>query len=188
MRRCTICWSDCGCVGFETGVLPFPCGTMIRSIPKLSLVVLIGPTGSGKSSFARKHFLPTEVVSSDACRAMVCDDQNDQAVTQDAFEVLHDVAAKRLARGRLTVVDATNVQPEARKPLVALARSYISSGRRRLDSLSGCARTATASPGSQVRSPRHSTSRSNSAVLCADWNAKASATSSCSQAPRKWTP
>jgi protein phosphatase len=94
------------------------------SIPKLSLVVLIGPSGSGKSTFARKHFLPTEILSSDACRAMVSDEENNQAVTGDAFAVLHFVAAKRLALGRLTVIDATNVQPEARKPLVELARKY----------------------------------------------------------------
>jgi protein phosphatase len=93
-------------------------------VPKLSLVVLVGPSGSGKSTFARKHFLPTEVLSSDACRGMVSDDENDQAVTKDAFEVLRFVAAKRLALGRLTVIDATNVQPEARKPLVELARQY----------------------------------------------------------------
>ncbi|MBW3541532.1 MAG: polynucleotide kinase-phosphatase [Planctomycetes bacterium] len=93
-------------------------------IPNLSLVVLIGPSGSGKSTFARRHFLPSEVLSSDDCRALVSDDANDQAATNDAFDVLHYVAAKRLARGRLTVVDATNVQPEARKPLVQLARRY----------------------------------------------------------------
>src|SRR5712692_590305 len=94
------------------------------SIPKLSLVVLIGPSGSGKSMFARKHFLPTEILSSDACRALVSDEENNQAVTNDAFEVLHFIAAKRLALGRLAVIDATNVQPESRKPLVALARQY----------------------------------------------------------------
>src|SRR5437660_9445196 len=94
------------------------------SIPKLSLVVLIGPSGSGKTTFARKHFLPTEVLSSDACRGMVSDDENNQAVTNDAFELLRFIAAKRLALGRLTVIDATNVQPEARKPLVELARKY----------------------------------------------------------------
>src|SRR6266851_8365152 len=94
------------------------------SIPNLSLVVLIGPSGSGKSTFARTHFLPTEVLSSDACRALVSDEENNQAVTNDAFEVLHFVAAKRLSLGRLTVVDATNVQREARQPLVALARRY----------------------------------------------------------------
>ncbi|MBX7074951.1 MAG: polynucleotide kinase-phosphatase [Pirellulales bacterium] len=93
-------------------------------IPKLSLVVLIGPSGSGKSTFAHKHFLPTEVLSSDRCRGLVSDDENDQAATADAFAVLHFIAAKRLALGKLTVVDATNVQPDARKPLVELARQY----------------------------------------------------------------
>src|SRR5579884_4401617 len=94
------------------------------AIPNLSLVVLIGPSGAGKSTFARKHFLPTEILSSDVCRGMVSDDENNQAVTKEAFEVLHFIAAKRLALGRLTVIDATNVQPEARKPLVTLARQY----------------------------------------------------------------
>ena len=97
---------------------------MTIKIPELALVVLIGASGSGKSTFARRHFRPTEVLSSDFCRALVSDDENDQAATKDAFEVLHFIAAKRLAAGRLTVVDATNVQPEARKPLVALAREY----------------------------------------------------------------
>ncbi len=97
---------------------------MTISIPKLSLVVLVGPSGSGKSTFARRHFLPTEILSSDACRAMVSDDENNQSVTNEAFALLHTIAAQRLALGRLTVIDATNVQPEARAPLVALARKY----------------------------------------------------------------
>ncbi len=94
------------------------------SIPELSLVVLIGPSGSGKSSFGRKVFLPTEVVSSDACRGLVSDNENEQAATNDAFDLLHTIVRKRLGRGRLTVIDATNVQPEARKSLVELAREY----------------------------------------------------------------
>ena len=97
---------------------------MTFTIPELSLVVLIGPSGCGKSTFARKHFKTTEVMSSDGFRALVSDDENDQSSTDDAFAALHFVAARRLARGKLTVVDATNVQPEARKPLVALAREY----------------------------------------------------------------
>ncbi|MGB8196543.1 MAG: AAA family ATPase, partial [Acidimicrobiales bacterium] len=84
-------------------------------VPELSLVVLIGVSGSGKSSFAAKHFLPTEVLSSDFCRGLVSDDQNNQAATQDAFEILGYIAGKRLAAGRLTVVDATSVQPESRR-------------------------------------------------------------------------
>ncbi len=97
---------------------------MTIKIPKLSLVVLIGPSGSGKSTFARSHFKPTEILSSDACRGMVSDDENDQTITSQAFEVLQFIARKRLSLGRLTVIDATNVQPEARKPLVELARQY----------------------------------------------------------------
>jgi protein phosphatase len=93
-------------------------------IPELSLVLLVGPSGSGKSTFARKHFLPTEVVSSDFCRALVSDNENDQSATGDAFDLLHTIVRKRLTRGRLTVVDATNVQPEARKTLIALAREF----------------------------------------------------------------
>ncbi|MFC7302774.1 polynucleotide kinase-phosphatase [Streptomyces monticola] len=97
-----------------------------RTLPvtDLSLVVLVGATGSGKSSFARKHFKPTEVISSDFCRGLVADDENDQSASRDAFDVLHYIAGKRLAAGRRTVVDATNVQQESRKQLIELARQY----------------------------------------------------------------
>ena len=97
---------------------------MKLSIPDLSLIVLIGTSGSGKSTFARRHFKPTEVLSSDYFRGLVSDDENDQTVSTPAFETLHYVAAKRLQLGRLVVVDATNVQDSARKPLVELARRY----------------------------------------------------------------
>jgi protein phosphatase len=93
-------------------------------IPALALVTLIGPSGSGKSTFARKHFLPTEILSSDHCRGLVSDDDNNQSATNDAFDVLHYIAAKRLALGKMVVVDATNVQPESRQSLVQLARKY----------------------------------------------------------------
>ncbi|WP_406414283.1 polynucleotide kinase-phosphatase [Streptomyces halstedii] len=93
-------------------------------VTDLSLVVLIGATGSGKSTFARAHFKPTEVLSSDFCRGLVADDENDQSASGDAFDVLHHIAGKRLAAGRLTVIDATNVQSESRKRLVRLAREH----------------------------------------------------------------
>jgi protein phosphatase len=93
-------------------------------IPALSLVVLVGASGSGKSTFATRQFQPTEILSSDFCRALVGDDENDQTVTAEAFVVLHFIAGRRLGLGRLTVVDATNVQPDARKPLVQLARDH----------------------------------------------------------------
>ncbi|MEU1819053.1 polynucleotide kinase-phosphatase [Streptomyces roseifaciens] len=94
------------------------------AVTDLSLVVLVGPTGSGKSTFARKHFKPTEVLSSDFCRGLVADDENDQSASGDAFDVLHYIAGKRLAAGRLTVIDATNVQAEARRQLVRVAREH----------------------------------------------------------------
>jgi protein phosphatase len=94
------------------------------TIPELSLVVLIGASGSGKSTFATKHFARTEVLSSDFCRGLVSDDENDQSATEKAFEVLYFIAGKRLEAGKLVVVDATNVQPQARKGLVALAKAH----------------------------------------------------------------
>ncbi|MEL7471604.1 MAG: polynucleotide kinase-phosphatase [Pseudomonadota bacterium] len=94
------------------------------AIPDFSLVVLIGPTGSGKSSFAAKHFLPTEVVSSDHCRALVSDDETSHEATGDAFDLLHYTASVRLRRRKLTVIDATSVKREDRAALVALARKY----------------------------------------------------------------
>jgi protein phosphatase len=100
-----------------------PSGQQI-DIPEMSLVALVGISGSGKSTFARSHFAATEVLSSDFCRGLVADDENDQDATADAFDVLNYIAGKRLAAGRLTVVDATNVQPAARKSLVDLARSH----------------------------------------------------------------
>ncbi len=94
------------------------------AIPDFALVVLIGATGSGKSSFARKHFLETEIVSSDHCRALVSDDETDQNATTDAFDLLHYTAGIRLKRRKLTVIDATSVKREDRAQLVKLARDH----------------------------------------------------------------
>lgn len=93
-------------------------------IPELSLVVLIGVSGSGKSSFARRHFLPTEVISSDYCRGLISDDENNQAITSEAFELLRTIAGKRLQLGKLTAIDATSLRPEDRRPYIELARAY----------------------------------------------------------------
>ncbi|GAA3654386.1 AAA family ATPase [Streptomyces chitinivorans] len=101
-----------------------PARTAALAVPDLSLVVLVGTTGAGKSTFARTHFAPTQVVSSDFCRGLVADDENDQSASSDAFDVLHYITGKRLAAGRLTVVDATNVRTEARRQLVRLAREH----------------------------------------------------------------
>lgn len=164
---------------------------MKLSIPEFSLVVLVGASGAGKSSFARAHFRPTEVLSSDFCRGLVADDENDQAATGDAFDVLHYVAAKRLAAGRLTVVDATNVQPEARAPLVALARAHdclpvavvldlperLCQERNRARPTASSARTSSAASARRSGDP------------CAGWGGRASATSTyCARRKRSRQP
>ncbi|MFD5638412.1 polynucleotide kinase-phosphatase [Streptomyces sp. NPDC127077] len=96
----------------------------VLPVTDLSLVVLIGASGSGKSTFARRQFKPTEVISSDFCRGLVADDENDQSASGDAFDVLHYIAGKRLAAGRRTVVDATSVQQDSRRQLIELAKKY----------------------------------------------------------------
>ncbi|MCB9396208.1 MAG: polynucleotide kinase-phosphatase [Acidobacteria bacterium] len=97
--------------------------TKVLEVPELALILLVGSSGSGKSTFAAQHFLPSEVVSSDRCRLWVNDDENDQSSTQDAFALLHTLVQLRLKRGRLTVVDATNLRQEDRQALVAIARA-----------------------------------------------------------------
>ncbi|MFJ9634401.1 polynucleotide kinase-phosphatase [Streptomyces sp. NPDC101175] len=96
----------------------------VLPVTDLSLVVLIGASGSGKSTFAQRHFKPTEVISSDFCRGLVSDDENDQSATRDAFDVLHYIAGKRLAAGRRAVVDATSVQQDSRRQLIDLAKRF----------------------------------------------------------------
>ena len=98
--------------------------TTLIEVPEVGLVVLCGASGSGKSTFVRRHFAATEVVSSDQCRALVGDDETDQSVTAAAFELLHAIVDKRLEVGRLTVVDATNAKPEDRRSVVELARRW----------------------------------------------------------------
>src|SRR5262245_38832305 len=104
---------------------PLPAADRLTlAVPDLCLVVLIGPSGSGKSTFAARQFRPTEVLSSDHYRAVVSDDANDQGATTAAFDALHHIAGLRLALGRLTVIDATNVKAQDRAPLVKLARDH----------------------------------------------------------------
>ncbi len=91
-------------------------------IPEFCLVALVGASSSGKSSFANRHFQPTEVLSSDFFRGMVCDDENSQSVSGDAFDLLYYAANKRLNNMKLTVIDATNIQQSSRKKIIELAR------------------------------------------------------------------
>jgi protein phosphatase len=93
-------------------------------IPRNSLLVLCGPAGSGKSTWASKYFSPTQVVSSDECRALVFDDPANQSVSAHAFDLLHFIIEKRLALGRTTVADATNLKREHRRTLIQIARRF----------------------------------------------------------------
>ena len=108
----------------QTTIPALPERTRVLKIPEVALVVLIGVSGSGKSTFAAQHFLPTEILSSDHFRAVVSDDANNQAVTPEAFDALHHIAALRLQLGKLTVIDATNVKPQDRASLVTLAKAH----------------------------------------------------------------
>src|SRR5688572_2786286 len=96
----------------------------VNAIPDFCLIVLIGTSGSGKSTFARRHFLPTEVISSDYCRGLVDDDENSLDATANAFALVHSIAEIRLRRRKLAVIDATNVKKEDRAHLVRIAKKY----------------------------------------------------------------
>ena len=115
---------DASAVSTDATQQPPPARERAITIPALSLVVLVGASGSGKSTFAARHFLPTEVLNSDHYRGVVGDDPNDQTVTAAAFDALHHIAGLRLALGRLTVIDATSVKPQDRAALVHLAREH----------------------------------------------------------------
>jgi protein phosphatase len=89
-----------------------------------SLIALVGPAGAGKTTFAAAHFKPSQVLSSDQARLLVSDDEGDQSASAAAFAVLYFIAARRARRGRLTVVDATNVRPQDRQRVLWLAQRY----------------------------------------------------------------
>jgi protein phosphatase len=86
-------------------------------LPRRTLLVLCGPAGCGKSTFAAQRFLPTEIVGSDHCRALVCDDENDQTVSREAFDVFHTILEKRMRLGRFCVADSTALSSQARARL-----------------------------------------------------------------------
>jgi len=96
----------------------------ILRIPPASLVVLCGPAGAGKSSWAARRFLPTQVVSSDDCRARIADDPGEQRATSEAFELFHTILRLRARLGRLSVADSTALQVRARRDLLSIARAH----------------------------------------------------------------
>lgn len=110
-------------MSFSQAAQATPDGSVIR-LPLGSMVVLVGPAGSGKSTWATKHFLPTQVISSDACRGMIADDESDQTVSRDAFRLLYFILNERLRRGLVTVVDSTALQPSARAEMLKIAAQH----------------------------------------------------------------
>src|SRR2546430_7044981 len=97
---------------------------IVIKVPRRTLLVLCGPAGSGKSTFAAQRFSSTTVVSSDHCRALICDDANNQQVNRDTFDLFYYIINKRLFLGRFTVADSTALYPEARRHLREIARRY----------------------------------------------------------------
>src|SRR3989449_6059577 len=95
---------------------------MVVRVPDAPVVVLCGPAGSGKTTFARRHFRDTAIVSSDRCRAMIADDEANIRVSRGAFELFHAIIEMRLRPRRLTVADSTALLPEARRMLHQIAR------------------------------------------------------------------
>jgi F420-dependent oxidoreductase-like protein len=87
-------------------------------------VVLVGPSGTGKSTWARKHFDASQIVSSDELRALVGEGENDLRASADAFAVLDDVVARRLKRRLTTVVDSLGTDEARRARWADLADSH----------------------------------------------------------------
>jgi protein phosphatase len=102
----------------------FPAEERIIRVLRPSVIVLCGPAGCGKSTFADRHFRPTHIISSDLCRRLVCDDEIDQRYHSQTFALLNFLIGQRLSINRLCVVDSTAVSQGARKCLLALGRKY----------------------------------------------------------------
>src|ERR1051326_2673068 len=107
-------------------------GLPLITLPMRSLLVLSGPAGAGKSTFARKlvqahaqqGLQPTKIVSSDECRALICDDENNQQVNRDAFDLFHYIINKRMFLNRFTIADSTALHASARYRLLDLTQRH----------------------------------------------------------------
>jgi protein phosphatase len=97
---------------------------MLVGIPEIALVLLIGPRGVGKSRFAARHFEPGQILSLPQMRKLVCDQPDLLEATNDAAELQSLLVEMRLAWGRLTVVDSTNLRLRNRQNLLTLARKF----------------------------------------------------------------
>lgn len=106
----------------------------VVSLPRRFLIVQCGPAGAGKSTFAadfvqRKCLPVTTVVSSDACRLMLCDDTRTvspaqwEALQASTFRLFLTVIERRVGLGRPVVADGVNLHAELRSALVGFARA-----------------------------------------------------------------
>ena len=98
-------------------------------LPQRTLLVLCGIPGSGKSTFASRFIaqqgLPaTTIVSSDQCRALISDDEENQQVSRDAFDLFHFIIYKRMLLGRFIIADSTALLANSRHRLLSQALSY----------------------------------------------------------------
>ena len=93
----------------------------IIEIPPNALVVPVGCSASGKSTFGRKHLGEGAVVSSDECRLLVSGSRERQDMNQQVFDLFHRIIDTRLEYGLLTYADATNLEPKARQKLYEIA-------------------------------------------------------------------
>src|SRR5260370_31654662 len=96
----------------------------IINVPRRTILLLCGPAGSGKSTFAAQRFGDTAIVSSDHCRAMICDDENNQQVNRDTFDLFYYIIQKRLLLERFTVSDCTALHPDAPHKLSQLSLRF----------------------------------------------------------------
>ena len=88
-----------------------------------AVVVLVGAAGSGKSRWAAERFRVSEIVSSDALRAVVGSGPADLDASVDAFALLDQIVAARLSRSLTTVIDTLGLDPERRAFYLRQARA-----------------------------------------------------------------
>lgn len=109
-----------------------PSSKELLTLPRRTLLALCGPAGSGKSTFAQRlvdqyselGLRPTTIVSSDVCRALVCDDENNQQVNRDSFDLFHYILHKRMLQSCFTIADSTALQADARRRMLQVAQRH----------------------------------------------------------------
>nr|WP_024127908.1 AAA family ATPase [Streptomyces sp. 14R-10]AHF46182.1 atp/GTP-binding protein [Streptomyces sp. 14R-10] len=89
-----------------------------------SVIVLVGPPASGKSTWTSARFPPSARVSLDFFRGMLTDSEADQGASEEALALRALVLEGRLRRARTTVCDSTSIEAAARADLLARAHAH----------------------------------------------------------------